>query len=261
MRKGKNLLILIICFSILFLISCDKLPIEDPSEQPPSEGQPTVTYIYRTEPELVPYEQVYESRWWNRRGAYYENIGYEKLYCKVGEVPWTSDMPSYIKPNSTVIEIKKQPYSCIHASLGVSRFLSEKSVIKKDFLLVSVLTGWEEYDSIEERNERLKQWNVENLIEGEIVGKTGHLLWRGNAKGLDEINKILNLNGEINVALVCFADEFVDLYGVTFEQANILIEKGHLDMWCLPTVESSPLYDMHPLEIAAYLAEHPESLE
>ena len=266
MQKRKNVLTALLCGILLFLMllpSCTERVTEEPFPEPSvSEDASTVTYKYVMEPELISYEQVWEARWWNR-SSYYDNVVYgtDFSYYVEEQVPWTANMPWGIKPNSMVIEITKRPYSCIHASLDASRFLSEKNTTRKEFILVSVVTAWYGYDSIEERNEQLRQWCVENSIDGEIIGNTGHIWWNGNAKELDEINAKLNENGYFNVALVCLVNEFEELYGVTADQAEILIEKGFLDMWCLPTIEDSPLYKMFPTEIAAYLAEHPELLE
>ena len=255
----KRILLIVLCLSMLILSACSA-----PVEESPAEESPIVTYKYKSELELVSYEQVWERHWWETEFIYgfgsYEERGYT-----VKQEPWTSDMLPDIEPNSTVIVITKEPYSCIHASLNVCRFLAEKNTVKRDFLLLPVNTVFRkcENDDIEfgERAKHLAEWISSYLPEGEIVGKTGHILWRGNAREMDALNARIGEFGRGNEVLVCFPDEFVEIYGVTFEQADILIEKGYLSIQCTPTIEDSPLYGMTPTEIAVYLAAHPELLE
>ena len=81
------------------------------------------------------------------------------------------------------------------------------------------------------------------------------MLWTGTAA------ELLEIAGEDHRIMVCFPEDFIDIFGMTVEQAQKMIELGELNMWGSPNTSSSPLYRKHPLWIAAYLADHPELLE
>ena len=283
--KHKRILALLLSLILIFSVfgaSCAKEPApsadesnDEPTEENgvPSEPKaPTVTYRYKYVGELVPYEQVGMENWWHLTDKYFQMTAPTVSVSQKTE-EWSEDLLPEIKPNSTVEIIKSVPYTYIHVSSAVFEFLESGDRSPKNFVLLSVdvRTDVERIYlndiDIKSRDELLIWWCGAHLIDGEIIGKTGHVSFNARARDLDQINQLKAYsikNGyycPIGEILVCFADEFVGLYGVTFEEADILIEKGHLDMWCMPTVENSPLYGLCPELIAAYLIEHPEILE
>ena len=94
------------------------------------------------------------------------------------------------------------------------------------------------------------------MIDGSRYG-----IWEVTTEELKSIAKALY---EENLywfgCYVCSVEEFYYIFGVTVEQAQVLIASGHLDLWCTATMDS-PLFGLTPAEIAAYIAAHPEILE
>lgn len=278
----RNAACVCLCFILLFSAFGSSCAEEPPANEDYSNA--TVTYQYEYKDELVTHERVGADHWWD----------FERVYSKVGIVggykvgketkPWTPDMLPDIEPNSTVKITKTNTYSRIKASPAVSDFLERGDQSKKDFVLLFVgakiryFDGYHQVMTDEKRNEWLEQSCALFYVDGETIGNTGHILWRErDADQIIALNKWLDAisaagpqnrpyvtygwDFSTEGVLVCFLEEVEALYGVTFEQADILYEKGYLDAWCTATIENSPLYGLSPAEIAAYIAAHPEILE
>ena len=283
----KRILLIVLCLSMLILSACSALANEPPAKEPTEPEDHSVakvTYIYEYKSELVAYERVEKDHWWNFKEIYLDASETDGFHTKIEEKPWSPDMLPDIEPNSTVEIIETVTYSRIKASPAVSDFLDSGDESKKDFVLLFIgakIRYFDGYHSVmtgERRNEWLEQSCALFYVDGDVIGNTGHILWRErDADQIIALNKWLDAVSTINPSdrpyatygwdfstegiLVCFPEEIEALYGFTLEQADILCERGYIDEWCTATVENSPLYGMTPTEIAAYLAAHPELLE
>ena len=287
--KKRSIICLLLIAVILF--SCaEPAEIVSPESEPIPEdySNATVTYVYEYKSELVTHIEVGDKCWWDFDNVYYQMRGPESGQKKTKEIkPWAPDMLPHIEPNSTVEITVTISESFIQASSAVSNFLeSGDKKTEKDFviLFIDAKAGYLskfEYGMTteEERKEWLYRWCGYLGVDGDVIGNTGHILWENKtAEDLNTLNKWVKSLGVVDRphtfpsvqmyeeggVLVCFLEEVEALYGVTFEQADILYEKGYLDGWCTasyPLCEDSPLYGLNPAEIAAYIAEHPEILE
>ena len=281
MKKRLLLLLCLIFAMALFCFSCTEAPDDLPIPEDHSEAK--VTYRYQYIRELVPYVQGSDRDWWDcyNQHTLTEN-GYNGPSRSVKQ--WTPDMLPDILPNSTVDVTVSRPYSYIKVSYGVAEFLKSGDTSRRDFVLLIIDAKCQHLGKYQygmqpgERDEWLKRWCDSLCIDRELIGNTGHILWKeSDAEQIDKLNRLIDKSVPVTGAddpdaiydcgwveegiLVCFPEEIEVLYGFTFEQADILCERGYIDEWCTATVEDSPLYGMTPAEIAAYLADHPELFE
>ena len=261
---------LILCIALLVLMqsSCagssepavrpDTPSDEQESTAPPTEeGMPFnyVIYVYRSVRVKSHYARRIDKNLWRKEELLIdrETLDITPSNTKIELKPW--DESYYpIEPGEKIITETEVLVSRLNVSPSVYDFLESWEVSKKQFLICR----YSKAANIESFSQKCEQYFKGSVaLEG-----TEYYLWEGTAEELKSIAKELyeDDSKEFN-CLICFPDDFVNLYGVTIEQAQFLIASGDLNGQCLPYIKNSPLYGMTPTEIAAYLADHPELLE
>lgn len=168
---------------------------------------------------------------------------------------WECDSALPAEPYSTVTFRGILYRSSTDVSRSVYDFLESGEDGERTFLIRFAEGYLSHFDTAVERDASVSAWCEMFLPEAEIVEGVGFVRWTGVAE------ELLTIAADSGSQIwVCFEENFAETYGFTIEQAQALIEKGHLGLWC-DAFENSPLYGLTPTEIAAYLAEHPELLE
>ena len=173
---------------------------------------------------------------------------------------WRPDLVLPLDPYSTVVFNGTIFWSNVNLHHTVYDFVESNDTSERSFLLLfseepqrCLENG--DVDTYVDCDTAVSTWCRDFLPDAEPVEGTNFVLWTGT------VEEMLSIVADYGKQIwVCFPEDFVDIYGFTIKQAQVLISKGYLDMWCYAT-SISPLYGLTPTEIAAYIAEHPEILE
>lgn len=267
---------LVLIFSML-LGSCAKGPeppvvppeaAEDPEAGDPPEAEDTVTealkrnnliaYVYRQNRIKIGYVLTSATDLWRNADFDKESLGVSYNPNRTDYREWKeSDYP--LEPGDKVVIEETIYYSSVNVSPQVYDFIESWDVSKKQFLICN----YEDMTTISEESKRLFEEKCKTYFPGAVaIEGTNYFLWENTADALVRIAELelRRVDVEEFQCLICFPEEFYNLYGVTVEQAQTLIKNGHLNMQCKAPI-GSPLYGLTPAEIAAYLAEHLEILE
>ena len=280
--KGKAI-ILVLLLVFLTFISCTVAPASNlPSDQSgenkgniPEESEGTeegdsndntpqyVKYVLRTVLQEVAYVQRSDANLWRRDPLAGDRDQIpEEPYPKSQTVlvPWDPSYSNAVEPGGTIFEEGVYEISDVEVSAAVYDFLEGWDISKRQFL---ILIDEEMYSYMESETYGSFFEYCNAYFPGiQCVDELEYALWEGTAEDLRKIAKDLYKDNPYYFnCLICFPEDFYNLYGMTFEQARILVRKGELNEQCLPRISTSPLYGMTPTEIAAYLADHPELLE
>ena len=277
--KHKRILALLLSLILLFSVfasSCAEEPApsaDDPAAgeaDPPNGGQPAddggeeqpeeeqyVYYHYQYVDVLVPYVKpefdgfpYYE---W-RNDVYMVESDAMQTNCYIEKKPWSEDMLPY-KAGAIIQRSAARYYSYTTVYETVYDWLESEDGGTRQFLIRPNKLCQGNRDQYDSQEAYLSAWCEDYLPDGTVVDGLGFALWEGTADELVEIAEC-----RCNRIIVCFPEDFEAIYGMTAEQAGILVEFGILGDWSSPKI-NSPLYGLSPAEIAAYIAAHPEILE
>lgn len=287
MMKFKKFLALLLCLVLVFSVtfsSCREDPElpetpETPEEQKPSdesqedekndmESQRDPSVWWKLETLSVPMRYVRENYadWkdavlWvgDRFGITEWGSDWSNNYMNPPDemdLKYLQDKVFYVNPNDTVILLEPRFVSSITTSAAVYEFLESRDTSKRQFLIQLAENLKDDFRSNRaERDATLTQLSAQYMSQTQVIADIGFVFFEGTGTELLELLEDYEKN-----AFVMLHEEFDDVFGVTIEQAQLLISNGTLDLWCNP-LASSPLYGLTPTEIAAYLAAHPEILE
>ena len=286
--KRKRILALLLSLILLFSVfasSCaeEPAPSADESNDEPTEenGVPNVSapltdesapalggksddgseeeYIvifHKSECASVSYKLVGEEEWKIIRReedlAECSSIQYELI-------PWDDRYASIIEPGGSIYVDDGPHY---HSSIGVSPTVysyleSWSSPTEKKKFVIFMYSP-----QIEELWPSMEEYHNHHFPGIQVIENTWYGIWEGTAEEFKKITAaLMDKNDYIYGTDVCFPEDIEYLFGVTIEQAQILVRKGHLSRSLRNNEKESPLYGLSSAEIAAYIAAHPELLE
>lgn len=232
-------------------------PADDGGEDQ-SEEEKYVYYHYKYVDTLISYVKAFEDVIpslyydWRNDISYAVPEGWPPD-CIVEKKPWSEDMLP-LKAGDIVYEYVERYYSYTTVYETVYNWLESEDGGTRQFLIRPSREQQDDRNQYESQGAYLTAWCEEYLPDGTVADGLGFVLWEGSADELVEIAE------DDNRIIVCFPEDFEAIYGMSAEQAEILVARGILGDWSSPVVRS-PLYQLTPTEIAAYLAEHLELLE
>ena len=280
MKNKRRYFSLLLCIVLIFSVlssSCAEesaLPVDDPQtggdissidNSPPENGGEGISdedllyviYHYEYIDTLVSYvgpeDSQYRPHYEWRNDEHIPEAEMTPFKCIIERKPWSEDMLPF-KPGGIFNGHYERYYSYTTVYTTVYDWLESEETGARQFWIRPNKYYQEDRKNYDSQEAYLAAWCEEYLPDGTVVDGLGFVLWEGTAAELVDIAEYDNR------IIVCFPEDFDAIYGMTVEQAEILIERGILGDWSSP-VPGSALYSLAPTKIAAYLAEHPELLE
>ncbi|MBQ8342282.1 MAG: hypothetical protein IJY22_07920 [Clostridia bacterium] len=223
---------------------------ESQAETPAEQSAPTVTFRYEHVSTLVSYVKASYYAW--RNDIKWATTG--ERFTMIETVPWSADMDPPRQPNEQVIIQIPDYYAYTAVYASVYDWLESEERGSKQFLIRPGIGYQGDCVQYNNQEEFLVAWCAEYLPNGTVLEGLGYIQWEGTEE------ELLAIASYDNRIVVCFPDDFENIHGMSMEQARKLVVCGELGDWSSPT-ENSPLENLSPKEIAAYLADHPELLE